>query len=246
MRYTQTLYQLSADTVAELELHDNQFDKISRFGINFMRKMNNEVKGEIKTERFLAPITRIIKLPESFIDYSKIGRQWKEGVQLLAQNYTLAKLGGEMLPSAYPAGQPYTLSGTNDYFYGYGGWAGDRGRIMAYNNGNDLGSWTLDPVKKELRLSSDYDLNSALYIEYLSDCLLPNGKSYIHPFMQTACQMYQKWNYFLNHNLPEERRRAPDFERLYNDEVIQMKYLFCQLDTASIRNLWEFQFGAPE
>jgi len=244
MRYTQTLYQLSADTVAELDIHDNQFEKISRYGINFMRKANNEVKGEIRTERFLVPTNRIIQLPASMIDYSKIGVQYREGVKALAQNPYLANLNGSFLPQAYPPTPAVdSQANYNNYFYGWGGWGNGTGRIMAYGNGNDLGSWQINWQKRILQLSSDYDLNTNVYIEYLSDCIEPNSKTCIHPYLQLACQYWQKWQYFLN---KKEFTAAREFERLYNDEYQEARVLFCDLDKATIVNLVEFAWGGNE
>jgi len=248
-QYTQTLYQLTADTVAELGLHDNQFENISRFGINFMRKSNNEVKGEIKTERFLVPTTRIIQLPKDMINFSKVGVQYREGVKLLAQNNYLANLNGAGLPQAYPA-TPLVdnQANYNNYFYGWGGWGNGTGRILAFGNGNDLGKWQINWEKRIIQLSSDYDLNTNLYIEYLSDCVSANSKTFIHPYLQLSCQYFQKWQYFLNKNnrSADEVRKASDFERLYNTEFQEARVLFCDLDPASIKNMIEFVWGGQE
>jgi len=244
MRYTQTLYQLSADTVAELDIHDNQFEKISRYGINFMRKANNEVKGEIRTERFLVPTNRIIQLPASMIAPSKIGVQYREGVKLLAQNPYLANLNGSFLPQAYPATPAVdSQANYNNYFYGWGGWGNGTGRILAYGNNQDLGKFSINWEKRTIQLSSDYDLNTNIYIEYLSDCIEANSKTMVHPFLQLSVQMYQKWMYFLG---KKEIAIAREYERLYLDEYQEAKVLFCGLDPATIINLWEFRFGGPE
>lgn len=247
MRYTQSLANLASDVIADLELHDNTFGRLSRFAIKFMRQANNDVKGEIRTIRENVPVNRVIQLPEDFIDYSKIGVQFREGVKALARNPTLAQIGGADLKRAYPVNpisNPYNDNLNGNYFYGYNGWIGGTGRIMAYGNGNDLGAWTLDYEHKELRLASHYDLNSNVYIEYLSDCINPNAQTFIHPYMQLACEYWIKWHYFLHRK--DGAQMAREFERLYNDEYIQMKYRFSTLDIPTIVNLVEFLWGLPE
>jgi hypothetical protein len=250
MRYTQPISKLVADTLEELGLHDNQFVLLSRFAINFMRTANNDVKGEIKTERFEVPASRVIALPSDFIDYTKIGVQFKEGVKALARNPYMAMIGGADLPRAYPPPPATTINGQNastpfGYFYGYSGWTNGTGRITAFGNGNELGKWTIinNATTKQLRLSSDYDLNSNVYIEYLSDCIDPNTETFIHPYMQLCCQYWMKWHYYLR---KENLNMAREFERLYNDEYIQMKYRYGTLDIPTIVNLVEFYWGLPE
>jgi hypothetical protein len=244
MSYTQTLKQLSADTMEELGLHDNQARLITGFGVNFLRKANNEVKGEIKTTRELTPSNRRIKLPDDFIDYSKIGVQYKEGVKLLAQNEYLAKLDGKDLPSAYPvAPSPQFIQNAYGAFYGYPGWDGGTGRIMAYGNGNDLGKWSINYREKTLTLSSDFDLNTNIYIEYLSDCTQPSYKTFVCPYLQLACQYWQKWHYYLS---KENLSMAREFKGLYEEEWITAKFLYSSLDIPSIINNWEFHYGGIE
>lgn len=248
MRYTQTISNLVADTMAELGLHDNQFVLLSRFAINFMRTANNDVKGEIKTERFPVPHSRTIPLPDDFIDYTKIGVQYREGVKALARNPYLAMIGGKDLPRAYPPPAATTINGQNaaspyGYFYGYTGWTNGTGRINAYGNGNELGKWEIDYTNRQLRLSSDYDLNTNVYIEYLSDCINPNTETFIHPYMQQCCQYWMMWKYYLRR---ENLAMAREYERLYDDEYIKMKYRYNNLDIPTIVNLVEFFWGLPE
>lgn len=248
MQQTQTLEALSWDTHTNLlGLHPNQYFRIAGFGRSFMNRVNNEVKGEIRTERFLVPTTRVIILPESFIDYSKIGVQYKEGVKLLAQNSHLAKLDGENLRKAYSTVPDGTTPNTspNSWFYGYDQWNSGQSRIMAYGNGNDLGKWTIDYSKKpkELRLSSEYDLNDNIYIEYLSDCISANDKTFVHPYLHEALQYYQRWQWFL---FKQDLSMSREMERLFDERFQQAKYAFLDIDIPTIINQIEFLWGLPE
>jgi hypothetical protein len=244
MTYRGTVTDIIEQVIAEMQLHDNARFALSILAIDFLRDLNNDTVPTIKTERYGVPPNRIIPIPKDFIDWTKAATQFKEGIKLLAYNFQMSKgVSTANLPSITEYGNPFLLQTDSSnypfmYMYGYGPTGG---RIQAFGNGGDLGSFSIDPINKVIRLIDNYPFQN-FYLEYLSDCMEHNDDTVVHPYCITAMKTCMKYNYLKN--------RKDPFYRAYETDVLielkEMRNRFLNLSAETIRNVVEQQWGGIE
>jgi hypothetical protein len=245
MTYSGTVTNIINEVITQHDLHPNTHLKLSLIGIDFLREINNDTKPTIKTQRFDIPPNRVIPLPVDYIDWSKAAVQYKEGIKLLSYNYQMAQgVSTQNLPSASANINLYNFLQTGSsvqfqYLYGYG--AGGSGRIQAFGNGDNLGEFSIDTVRRVIRLSPVIDLLN-FYLEYLSDCMDHNENTVVHPYCIQAMKTYMIYHYL-------KFRKDPAYRSYEGDLLIEtraMRRRFLNLSPASIVNLVEQTWGAQD
>lgn len=228
-----------------LDLHSNAHLKLSILARDFLREINNDTYSVIKTERFEIPANRVIPLPVDYVDWSKAAVQYAEGIKLLAYNYQMAQgVSTQNLPSATNGVNLYNFiqndqGRTFQYFYGFGGIGG--GRIQAFGNGDNLGEFSIDTVRRVIRINPQIEIQN-FYLEYLSDCMEHNDDTVVHPYCIQALKTYLIYHYLKNRKDMMYR----DYEIALQVETRAMRKRFLNLSPASIVNLVEQTWGAQE
>jgi hypothetical protein len=245
MDYRGTVTEIIADLILENDLHPNDKLKLSSLAINGLRELNNDTLPTIKTERFEIPPSRVIKLPNDYIDWCKVAVQYKEGLRMLAMNFQMAQgVSEENVPSIYASnmmavGQPsYYLYG---YGYGYMPYGGGGGRVQAFGNGGNLGDFSIDEKNRLLKISVNVTLSN-IYLEYISDCMAPNDETCVHPYCIAWIKAFTLTEFY-------KRRKDPAWQIFSADEMVErrlMRRRFMTLSPATIVNIVEQQWGSQE
>jgi hypothetical protein len=163
------------------------------YALDFLREMNFDLLGQIKTRCFEMNDCNHITIPGDYIDYTKIGIERNAKIQTIGMNNSLSRV--------------------NCHYNNHS----DHDHVM-YVNGDSFGtltssvfnihpnSYKLIPESNRIQFDSDMT-NSKVYLEYLAFGGDLHGLSVFHPYAQKAMEEYILWKH------KEHSRSASNYER---------------------------------
>jgi hypothetical protein len=158
----------------------HHYPEFIHLACKFLREMNFDVVGEIKT--YIAKIDsfKSVPLPKDFVDYNKIGILYDGKVQTIGLNEDLSRLRESGACQA-------TFSNAQDEEGSIASFASEITNI--YNNGYKV-------LKEHNRIQFDQTIpDCTVYIEYISDGGALHGNSLVHPYMAQAMEDFIIWKH---------------------------------------------------
>jgi len=240
MTYKTTISKVISDLILQNDLHPNDELKLSSFAIDAMRELNNDSLPIIQEGRFELPSSRIIKLPNDWMDYHKIGILYQQGVKALSINKymsTSVSLDGTQSIYTVPplSAGPRTTIGYFDY--GFGG-----GKNEGFGTGGHIGDFTINYKDRIIRFADNVPAGP-VFMAWLSDCQNMNADTVVHPY----CVQWVKTFCLLEIYI---RMRDTTMIAIYKEkEEIErraMRRRIMEQGPQDFINVYEQQFGAYE
>lgn len=202
MNITQTVNELIALVIEELEIPANRFFAFQSFALDFIRYLRTDGNSGILNERkqVYYNLTELgyttVNLPADFVDYVTVGTQIGRYTKALAFN-------GHLTDHKFKE-QTGLLTRTNNNIWYWGNlWGlgtslwGPMGQVQAFGNGGDYGDFNIDYVNRKLILSPTI-VYTNITLDYISNCLEPSDCTTIHPYFIMAFKEYIKYKHFEN------------------------------------------------
>jgi hypothetical protein len=199
---TQTVNELVALVIEELEIPANRFFAFQSFAMDFIRQLRIDGRTGILNERRevyynLADIGyTTVNLPHDYVDYVTVGTQIGRYIKALAFN-------GHLTDHKFKE-QTGLLTRTNNNIWYWGNlWGlgtslwGPMGQVQAFGNGGDYGDFNIDLANKKLILSPTFAYSNVT-LQYISNCLEPSETTTIHPYFIMAFKEFIKYKHFEN------------------------------------------------
>jgi len=239
MTYKTTISKVIGDLILQNDLHPNDELKLSSFAIDAMRELNNDSLPTIQEGRFELPASRIIKLPNDWIDYHKIGILYQQGVKALSINKymsTSVSLDGTQSIYTVPplSAGPRTTIGYFDYGFG-------AGKNEGFGTGGHIGDFAINYKERIIRFADNVPAGP-VFMAWLSDCQNMNADTVVHPYCVQWVKEYTMMQFY-------RRMRDPlynDFVRTEEIERRAMRRRIMELGPEDFINIYEQQFGAYE
>jgi hypothetical protein len=239
MRYSGSVQSLIADLILEFDLHSNDARKLSNFFGDALRELNNDTLLSIVEIRKELPSNRIIKMPEDYLDWCKIGVLYQQGVKTLAENRYAAI--GVSLEGAQSLYRFQDGISSNPEFYGFQWYGAEGGRNQSFGNGDNLGGFYIDKPNRTITFEQRIP-TGPIYLAYLSDCRENNVNTIVHPYCIEWAKVYVMKKFFF---VKGDAR----YQELKQAEIIeckQMRKRVFSISKEDFVNIYEQQFGANE
>lgn len=216
---TQTVNELVALVIEELEIPAHRFFAFQSYAMDLVRSLRIDGRSGIVNERkevyFDTPISGFstINLPNDFVDYVVVGTQIGNYVKALSFN-------GHLTDTKFKAQTGLLTSGNNNIWYWGNMWGlgtslwGPMGQVQAYGNGGDYGAFNIDYQNRKLILSPKYVYNN-IVLEYISDVLEPSETMTIHPYFIMAVKEWIKYKHFENRGVSQFQTHKQNFQEEY-------------------------------
>lgn len=174
----------------------------------FMFHYNAESGQTLKTVLLDVGPDRVCNLPDDYLDFVVVGRQFGDRIRNLAHNPRLSPLPPvEPFLDRIPLSEFVDTSWPN---YTYAGF--DGGALQGYGWGEYREEFTIDPIERTLRLSTIIEVDKPLFFQYVSADLCPHKATPLHPYYALALQYWVLWQM---HLLKNEAGPAANYEKLY-------------------------------
>lgn len=159
----------------------------------FTADYNPESGQTLKTVLLDVSPDRTANLPDDYLDFVVVGRQYGDKIRTLAHNPKLSPL---------PPVEPFLDRTPLDVYpdalwpcYEYAGWGG--GSLYGYGWGEYQEEFTFDAQDRTLRLSSMMTTDEPLYFQYRSSDLNPGKPTPLHPAYALTLEHWMMWHYHL-------------------------------------------------
>lgn len=201
----------------ENDLHDGFFPKALAWACRGLREVRLDSWSDVKTVLLAVTDRKTAKLPQDFIDYTKIGAPYGQYALTLGLNdelkttnrqttdQTVCGLLSQHMPNGLDFGnyEGYNFFNFNgSTLFGIGGGLPSKG----YWKINDTGEC------KELLLDYDYSLPQ-VYVEYITDGFDPCGETIIHPYLYQYVFSFMEMRYEKKNNPKATQRSIDEAER---------------------------------
>lgn len=188
----------------ENDLHDGFFPKALAWACRGLREIKLDTWQDIKTVLLDVTDRKTAKLPQDFVDYTKIGAPFGQYVLTLGLNeelkttnrqttdQTVRGLLSQHLPNGLNFGNydGYNFFNFNGLsLFGIGGGLPSKGYWKIHDTGEC----------KELLLDYDYSL-SQVYVEYITDGFDPCGETIVHPYLYDYVFKFMEFRYEKKNN----------------------------------------------
>lgn len=175
----------------------------------FLADYNPESGQTLKTTLLDVGPDRAVQLPDDYLDFVVVGRQYGERLRTLVHNPKLSPL-----PPVEPWNDRHPLGCEVDAawpLYEYAGYDGTR--LCGYGWGEWREEFAIDPAERTLRVSSLIAPDEPLVLQYVSADLCPHKATPLHPYYALTLEYWLLWQMHLRKN---EMGPANNYERLYH------------------------------
>lgn len=160
------------------------------YGLSWLREMNFDVWGELKTICPKMDVFNSITLPEDYIDFNKIGIEKDGKVQTIGSKANLSRI---------RTNETYHHE---DHVYVNGEYGSLKSDVF-----NEFPN-AFKVLLEQNRIQFDKNMpNCKVYIEYLASGKELHGFSLVHPYAQAAMEAYILWQH------KEHSRSVSNYER---------------------------------
>lgn len=177
-----TVDRIVRSTIMSRRYTIHHYGMFLHYGLSWLREMNFDALGEVKTWCYNLDSFKSITLPADYIDLSKIGIERDGKVQTIGSKASLAR-----------TKKPYSLydeDNDNRLYVGGDGF----GSLSAEVFNQHPNAYKI--LLEQNRIQFDTDMpNCKVYIEYLASGGELHGLSLVHPYAQAAMESYIIWQH---------------------------------------------------
>jgi hypothetical protein len=248
-----TVKEAAYHALADLGETEARAEQFIHWALNGAKTFHIDQAKEVRTEILDLTAHKSIILPDSYVDWVKVGIKCGDTVKTFTHDTSIAThfdcvagVKQENLP-CYDEVDLFELDTSSDTHLFHNILATDFGVDipvfgLAYKS-NGLGYFTVHREVGEIQFRAIMPKNSKIYLEYISDGWDPNKETVINPLAFDLVVKYVHWqNKLFNVNAP--RSHVAEMERLYWDEFDRVQYRLFDMTVEDVQEVFRQSFIA--